>query len=151
MRALLIIVACSFTFVGCRADEGRASLQRDLERRLLAPCCWRQTLEDHTSPTASTLRAEIGQRLAAGEDVASIEAELVERHGERIRALPEGGDPKWLITAVSGAAAVLGLVGLFGFVRRHRVAPGSPAPLAGEPQPDAYLVARLDDELLDID
>ena len=59
-----------------------------LEGRLLAPCCWNQTLDMHGSPAANELRREIRRRLQAGETSATIETDIVSRYGERIRAVP---------------------------------------------------------------
>ena len=72
---------------------GRPALvkaEQDLEERLMAPCCWQQTLDVHASPLATELRAEIKQRLVRGESVETIETDLVGRYGERMRA---GGGP----------------------------------------------------------
>jgi cytochrome c-type biogenesis protein CcmH len=85
-----------------------------LEGRLLAPCCWAQTLDIHGSDIANSLRHEIRARLRAGESADRIEASLVERYGQRIRAVPDSvpldklGGLGWL--AVAGAAAFVGLV-----------------------------------------
>lgn len=85
-----------------------------LEGRLLAPCCWAQTLDIHGSEIANALRREIRTRLKAGEPADSIEASLVARYGERIRAVPDGvpldemGGLGWLSVAV--AAAFIGVV-----------------------------------------
>jgi cytochrome c-type biogenesis protein CcmH len=61
-----------------------------LEGRLMAPCCWQQTLDIHGSEIAQELKKEIRSRLAAGESAEAIEASIVARHGERIRAVPKG-------------------------------------------------------------
>ena len=63
---------------------------QDLEKRLLAPCCWRETLATHESPTANKLRREIRTRIAEGESASAIETDLVRRHGPGLRAaLPD--------------------------------------------------------------
>ncbi len=85
-----------------------------LEGRLLAPCCWTQTLDIHGSEIANALRKEIRARLKAGESSDAIEASLVARYGERIRAVPDGvpldkvGGFGWL--GVASAAGFLGIV-----------------------------------------
>ena len=85
-----------------------------LEGRLLAPCCWAQTLDIHGSEIANALRREIRTRLKMGESADSIEASLVARYGERIRAVPdrvplnEMGGLGWL--GVAAAAAFIGVV-----------------------------------------
>jgi cytochrome c-type biogenesis protein CcmH len=64
---------------------------KGLEASLLAPCCWNGTLATHDSPLASDLRGEIEARSAGGEATVAIEADLVTRYGDRIRAMPSGG------------------------------------------------------------
>jgi cytochrome c-type biogenesis protein CcmH len=82
--------------------------EKTLEARLLAPCCWTQTLDIHESEVAHSLRLEIRRRLQAGESPAAIETELVARYGERVRAVPKGrsltGMGVWLsiLVALSG-------------------------------------------------
>jgi cytochrome c-type biogenesis protein CcmH len=61
-----------------------------LESRLMAPCCWQQTLDIHGSEIAQELKKEIRSRLAAGESAEAIEASIVARHGEKVRAVPKG-------------------------------------------------------------
>lgn len=95
LLALLTVLYISMEAQGSeapvRGDEQNATAQaRSLEAHLLAPCCWRETLAEHQSQLASTLRAEIRRRLAGGESVAHLEADLIARHGPRIRAqLPD--------------------------------------------------------------
>jgi cytochrome c-type biogenesis protein CcmH len=81
-----------------------------LEQRLVAPCCWVQTLDVHDSPVAQELRAEIHRRLLAGEPASKIEADMVARYGERIRAMPPGNPLAKVAAAVSGAVALAALL-----------------------------------------
>jgi hypothetical protein len=69
----------------------------------------------------------------------------VRRYSERIRALPRGGDPRWLIGAVWGAASVLAFFWILRLGRRHRRPDASPRPTAGALD-DEY-TDRLEDEL----
>jgi len=102
-----------------RADE--RDQERVLEGRLLAPCCWVQTLDVHESPLAGELRSEVHARLHAGEAVSVVEADLVARYGERIRAVPAGSDPRRGIgLASAGLVVVTGALLLWLFVRRVR-------------------------------
>lgn len=128
---------------GCQEHQDRVG---DLEERLLAPCCLRQSLRDHESPLATQLRAEIRERMAAGESTAQIENAFVQRFGERVLALPAGEDPRWIV-GVSGAAAVgIGAVGL-GFLLRRRRSSVPPRPRPENPHDSE----RLDDELAHVD
>jgi cytochrome c-type biogenesis protein CcmH len=100
---------------GRRAD--RAS---EIEQRLLAPCCWTQTLDVHDSELSSALRLEIRGRLMQGQAPAAIEDELAQRYGERIRAVPAGSDLRSAAPVLVGTAMVLSLFALLAWVRRGR-------------------------------
>lgn len=84
--------------------EGESTLQS----RLLAPCCWTQTLDVHESDTARGLRAEIHRRMSAGEKASAIENDLAGRHGERIRAVPQGRSLTTLGLWLSALVALAG-------------------------------------------
>ncbi|MCC6556429.1 MAG: cytochrome c-type biogenesis protein CcmH [Polyangiaceae bacterium] len=121
--------------------------ERALLGRLVAPCCWSQTLDIHESPTVDALRAEIRRRLLAGEAPEAIEADLVARHGERMRALQPGSSLGSVALGVAGLSLAAGAA-LLALVRRwasRRAAPaGSPAPDAAPAAGDAW-EARLDE------
>src|SRR5881394_2020769 len=59
-----------------------------LEGRIMAPCCWNQTIDIHGSEAAYELRREIRKRLKAGESPDTNEPSLVTRFGPRILAVP---------------------------------------------------------------
>ncbi len=130
-----------------------------LEGRLLAPCCWAQTLDIHGSEIANALRREIRRRLKAGETADAIEASLVARYGERIRAVPDRvpldkmGGVGWLGVAL--AAAFIGVV-LWRWRRRGAVLDAgydSKGELSTKPNPDVSEASddRLDSELHRLD
>ena len=99
------------------AHSDRASL---LSERLIAPCCWTQTLDIHDSPLATSLRVEIQERLSRGEGESSIEEDLIFRYGEQMRAVPKGGDARLIVPAVVFALMATSLVGLLWLARKWR-------------------------------
>lgn len=120
-----------------------------LEGRLFAPCCWTQTLYQHASPLASELREEIHDRLVSGESPDAIEADLAARHGERIRTVPRGRDPRSMATAILGLLVLATAFGLFWLLRRwsRRSTPAFVEPPRRPVRsPDEY-DARLDADL----
>ncbi|MGE0398252.1 MAG: cytochrome c-type biogenesis protein CcmH [Kofleriaceae bacterium] len=145
LRALLV---CLWVLVAVACTRQRDPVG-ELEDRLYSPCCWRQSLRDHESPIANQLRAEIRERIAAGEAPDAIEADFVRRYGEDIRALPEGTDPRWMIGVAAGFAAVAGLALLAVMLRRRstRASGASATP----PPEDPNDTDRLDDELALVD
>lgn len=147
MRMFGVLVVLALVAGACAGDSHDPV--HDLEERLMAPCCWRQTLADHDSPTATAMRAEIREQVAAGVTPDAIERRFVERYGPQIRALGTGGgDPRWIIGVAVGAAAVAGLALLLVIVRRRR-----PRPVAAPPPvvEDERYADRLDDELAYVD
>ena len=123
-----------------------------LEGRLLAPCCWSQTLDIHNSEIAIELRHEIRRRLVAGESPDAIEASLVARYGERLRAVPD--DVPLEGAALMGWLAVgAAAVGAVGLLLRWRRRAASSAPRSDtDPSPKSDdLEARIDAELERLD
>lgn len=125
-----------------------------LEGRLLSPCCWNengaQTLDVHRSPIANELRREIRSRLKAGETPDAIEADMVQRYGTKILAVPRD-NPLPRVGPFLIAGLLLGLVVAGRTVSRWRhrgaVSPApAPAPAAGSPDEwDRRLDAELQD------
>jgi cytochrome c-type biogenesis protein CcmH len=118
--------------------------------RLIAPCCWTQTLDVHESEISASLRREIRARLLAGESPDAIEDSIVARYGERIRAVPRGEEVGGHIPLVVGLAMLAAAGALLAMVRRWLGASAArPAPLAAKAAgtaPDPY-DGKLDDEL----
>ena len=109
-----ILVALSDDGLG-KVDKQR--YQR-LCQRLMAPCCWSQTLEFHTSLEADQARTVLADLLRAGKSDREILDTFIGRYGERILSEPEG--TKWMVlTAVPIVALLLGGVFVGLFVHRH--------------------------------
>lgn len=136
-------------------DSMPAAGEVTLERRLLAPCCWNQTLDMHESDLASSLRREVRARLHAGEPASTIEDDMVARYGERIRAVDKGHDPGGAMPFLVGLGALSIGALLVVMVRRWRRSAASTRPREDvrdatskvAQSPDDQYDARLDDEL----
>jgi cytochrome c-type biogenesis protein CcmH len=123
-----------------------------LEGKILAPCCWNQTIDIHGSPVANELRREIRSRLRAGETPDAIQASIVDRYGPKILAMPAdsplAGIAVGLLVAIGGVGAAA-----FAMLKRWRKA-GTPTKRdkkkTDEPS-DTGLDARLDAELRALD
>jgi cytochrome c-type biogenesis protein CcmH len=123
----------------------------ELEGKIIAPCCWNQSIDIHGSEVSTQLRREIRERLKKGESVATIEASLVGRYGEKIVAVKPGsrlGSTAVLLAIGMGAAGVFAL----SLLRRWRDQ-SKPAskPEASTPAASAALDARVDAELAALD
>ncbi len=164
LGGLLLVQGAAFT-APLAAQAASVSAPRVAQRasaaevagRLLAPCCWIQTLDVHDSPLATELRAEISRRLAQGEESSAIEDDLAARYTERIRAVPRGQDPRDGIPALIAVGMSISLATLFvlgwrwkrSLARRAEADPAAdgPAPAASDvydAQVDAEL-ARLEE------
>lgn len=132
--------------------------EKTLESRLLAPCCWAQTLDVHESDITRELRLEIRRRLSAGESPDAIEQDMVARYGEKMRAVPEGktltGMGVWL-SVLFGVAGIGAAALVVRWVRkRPSDKPTQPDPGKSDKPRGAKRDEwdeRLDDELKDID
>jgi cytochrome c-type biogenesis protein CcmH len=127
-----------------------------LEGRIMAPCCWNQTIDIHGSEPSYQLRREIRRRLKAGETADAIEESLVQRYGAKILAVPDSSPLGGLATLLAIGFGGAGVAAYFMLKRWTRAAgsaapkPGSKAEGAGEPKRDA-LDERLDRELAEIE
>ncbi|WP_437544854.1 cytochrome c-type biogenesis protein CcmH [Sorangium sp. So ce367] len=132
-------------------DSTPAPGERALAARLLAPCCWDQTLDVHESEVARDLRREIHARLRRGEVADAIEQDLVARYGERLRAAPSSGAlGKVALGLMLGIAATF--LGILALLRSWRSNAAQAAPSGGTlvAARDEY-DERLDDELRERD
>jgi cytochrome c-type biogenesis protein CcmH len=125
-----------------RAHAGGVERQR-------RPAC-RSCDADRAAADRSALRVEIRDQLTAGVAAEAIEEQLVARFGERMRAVPRGGDPRIALPVAVGLAMVLSLFALLGVVRRGRrraLAALAQLEARAESEDDAKYDRALDDAL----
>lgn len=142
--------------------EEPAPGEKKLLSRLVAPCCWNQTLDIHGGAAPDQLRAELRARLRAGETPEQIERDMVARYGERVLAVPPGSPIGTIALLLVGLAIVAGgaVVMMLRRWRRAGEAAAEGAPGAtragaaaerdGRDGRDAY-DERLDEELRALD
>ncbi len=122
-----------------------------LTRQLMSPFCPGLLLADCQSSAAAELRAEIRDRLEAGESRVEVVDDLVLRFGPGVRGQPE---PRgfavllWIVPLGLGAAA---LVGLAWRLRASSSPTGGAAASGASPIDDPLITARIDDELCAMD
>ena len=61
-----------------------------IEHRLVAPCCYTQSIADHMSAEAEQMRKEVAEMAAAGIGEAEIVRHYRDLYGERILIVPDG-------------------------------------------------------------
>jgi len=103
-------------------DDGLGNVDKQryqrLCQRLMAPCCWSQTLEFHASSEADQARTALADLLRAGKSDREILDTFIGRYGERILSEPEG--TKWIVlTAVPILMLLFGSIFVSRFVLRH--------------------------------
>jgi len=139
------VVTCTLALMLAAAASAEYASPRAVYERLLAPCCWNQTLDIHDSPIATELRVEIEQRLARGEEARKVEDDLAKRFGERIRAVPRDFDPRDSMAWTLLSGMMLALCGLLALAWRW--SRSQPVPAAPTPAFDAEYDEELEREL----
>ena len=155
LLALVLITAGAMTALGVGARDILAAPTLDdqvsaISKELMCPVCAGQTVADSGSQLAEQMRAEIRQRLQAGQTREQIIAYFIGQFGEGVLASPRprgSGLVLWL--ALPAALLVGGLI-LRRFLRRSMAA--SPSTLSAPPPPTpeeaeqiAEALRRMDD------
>ncbi len=100
---------------------------RALQEKLIAPCCWSESVAAHRSEVAAEMRAEIARMVQEGRSDREILDFYKARYGTRILMEPEGQLRLWAYT-IPAAATVAGLILVVWLIRRMvRPQPESPA------------------------
>ena len=103
-----------------RSTEERTS---QLAERVKCPTCRSQSVSESEAPIAREIRAEIAQRIEAGESDEQIEDYLVSRYGQEVLLTPPASGVAGLVWVIPVVALVLAGVGLWFAFRRWRTAP----------------------------
>jgi len=111
-----------------------------LQRSLVAPCCWSQTVADHRSDVALQMRAEIAEFVAAGRSDREILDHYVRLYGARILIEPEGALSRWA-NSVPWAAFGIGLAAVLLVIIRMRRKPA----IVGPPTAEAISIMPVED------
>jgi cytochrome c-type biogenesis protein CcmH/NrfF len=144
LGGVLLVAIVAGLVAGRGAAVSAAAL--DLSHEVMSPFCPGLTLSACPSPSAFELRSEIRGRFEAGESREEIFADLVDRFGHEIEGTPAAtglGAVVWLAPVV--VAAILGLA--VRFATRGASATSGGAPARRSPAPSAQQLARLDEEL----
>lgn len=97
--------------------EGRV---RAVGARLVAPCCFSETLDRHLSPQAEQVRNEVRERLAAGSTEDEVVEALVAKYGERLLAAPRPTGFGIIAYLVPPIFLLLGTASVVAWMLRHR-------------------------------
>ena len=148
---LVVLLALVVLPGSLHATDPNRDLEREaraIEDLLMAPCCFRQQVSVHQSPTATQVRRDIRERLAAGQTRQTILEAYVAQHGEGVLVVPPAKGSNlvlYVLPPLTLAGSVLLVVAL---IRRFSM------PAAGRmdvphPAGNAAALQRLDDRLTD--
>ena len=73
---------------GLAGQEGKDALQRELEKEVMAPCCYGAPVSEHESEAAKQVRGQIKQLIGEGRNREEILDMYIAIYGERILAQP---------------------------------------------------------------
>lgn len=160
--ALVVVALVGSVWIDGAWAAGQASsltptqeaLAVDLESKLIAPCCWVQTVDQHQSEAADQVKAQIRMLVAQGKGENEILDTFVAQYGDKILASPRARGfnaivyvlPLLVFLVAASAVTVLAMRW------RRRPAPVAPSVTATPGPPvDQALQARLEDELSHFD
>lgn len=102
------------------AQQGQV---KRLEHKLMAPCCYTQTIDEHMSQEAADMRAEVEQMVEGGRSDREILTFYRKKYGETILASPDGlsGTVLAVVPVLLGSVSCLFVVLLIrGWHQRQR-------------------------------
>lgn len=125
---------------------------KQLEARLIAPCCWSQQVSLHQSPAADDIKQTVRKLLAEGKTSQQILDIYVAQYGDRILAEPPARGFSRLIYIAPWVFLVASVGLVVVVIRRLRAV--SPAPARAErgaSAPTEDEADRIDEELRNLD
>jgi len=113
-RLLAIALLMSGSAAASLADS-RTELESRLQHKLMAPCCYGGTIDQHNSDAANQMKVEIHEFVSAGRSERQILDYYKARFGTRILAEPEGltwwfGTLTPLVALIGGTLIVIRLI-----------------------------------------
>lgn len=91
-----------------------------LEDRLMAPCCYSQTIDVHMSAEAEQMREEVTSMVLAGQSEQQIVQYYKAKYGETILVVPDGAAGKFTYTVPVGVFLLASGLLIFGIYRSLR-------------------------------
>lgn len=101
LAAALLLGAAAFCW-------GQVPRVKALQEKLMAPCCWSESVAVHRSELAAEMRAGVERMVAEGRTDREILDHYKAQYGVRILMEPEGSQRVWVYTipVVAGAAGL---------------------------------------------
>jgi len=120
--ALVAVLAVSLSVVAVRSapDASPAARVQRLSRELKCPVCRGLSVADSRDPSADAIRADLRERIDAGQSDSEIRRAYVRLYGESILLKPEGGGLGVIVWGLPVAVLVAGGGGIVFALRRGR-------------------------------
>jgi cytochrome c-type biogenesis protein CcmH len=132
LAALLLLGALAAAAAPPAQPDAAEARVRALEAKLMAPCCYTQTIDLHESDIARQMRSEVRAWVAQGLSDQQILDRYVARYGPRILAVPPAQGFNRLLYWMPYLVALVLLVGvcltLWVWYRRGHGPGGEPLP-----------------------
>lgn len=132
LLAVVVVGAIAWAAWPSGHDPTIRERARDLAAELRCPDCEGLSVADSSTSSARAIRADLRQRLRAGETDEEIRAAYVDRFGESILLNPEGEGLGVLVWGLPVLVLVVGAGGLVLALRRWRREPAMHATPADE-------------------
>jgi cytochrome c-type biogenesis protein CcmH len=157
MAALMVVAGPAAAADGALTPE-QEKLASQIDGKLIAPCCWTQTVSLHESQKAEEIKMQVRLFLAQGKGEGEILDNFVGQYGEQILAAPRASGFNLLAYLLPLTVLVVGLGGIALLVVRWRTRQPAMVPVAVEsrrsPSGDEEaddLRRRLEDDLSHFD
>ncbi len=152
MGSLMQVTLALWMAVAAADPQALEREAKQLEAKLMAPCCWAQQVSLHQSPAADEIKQNIRVLLAQGKTPQQILDIYVAEYGDRILSEPPARGFSLLIY-VAPWVFLFGSVGLVVMViRRLRAVNPAPARVEKAAAPPSEDEAeRIDEELRNLD
>lgn len=100
--------------------------ERALQEKLVAACCWNESIAFHRSETAAEMRAELKNMIDAGLSDEVILQRFQDKYSSRVLIEPQGSR-SLVIYSVPAALTAVSAIGLIWLIRRwvRRAQPGA--------------------------
>jgi len=158
--AVVLSVALAGPAVAAAGEltPAQQQLAADIDGKLIAPCCWTQTVALHESQKAEEIKMQVRLLVAQGKPESEIIDVFVGQYGEQILAAPRAHGFNWLAYLLPFGAIIVGLGAISVLAGRWRGAqpkvvpvPASSSKPAVRDEREEDLRRRLDKDLARFD
>ncbi|HTU45395.1 MAG TPA: cytochrome c-type biogenesis protein CcmH [Bryobacteraceae bacterium] len=123
------LLLAAMLILPCAAADRASPTELKLQKELLAPCCYRETLDHHMSDASLAMKAEIHAMIERGASERDIVEYYKRQYGSRILAEPEGAT-WWLAFLIPFGVLGLGALVVLRFIGANLRTAGGAAAVA---------------------